>query len=719
MGRNIPSLTTKTNPTISTVAYVVDSSADFKIDRDGLANWLSLGTVPKVSINDLTSAGSGSLAGSALNIEQYWSTSGSPTAIKLSVTEGEPVSSSDSSQLLDLQINSTSLFKISKYGFVQVGDGNLLGGLSVLGLGYFGRNTAISEFSIALKNSSIFGWTNSTLSPDASSTLDVKLSRDTSNALALKNSTNSQDFRIYKTWTATNSYERLSIKSDATNFYILPEKGSTAGTKRPLFIDGVQIGLGGADISSNIAIGADSLKNNYLGVYNIAIGLNALTSQKSGAKTIGSIVGGSLYTTGTYTVQSTWVSGPTATVYPTLIITVSGGSVQTVSIPHNGAGYGFTTIGTVLTAVLPDGLGSGFSCQVTELKNTSNNVAIGYKSLETNKSGDYNTSIGSFSLNLNTYGSYNSACGYQCLYFNTTGSYNTSFGPQSLQYNTIGSDNCAFGFASLVLNTTGIDNCAFGSNSLRNNGAGNNNSAFGKSALYLNTGNNNSAFGNVALLANTTGSGNLACGQQSLLNNSTGSNNTALGYNSLASLTASSENTAVGNNSLLNLSSGASNVAIGSGAGRLIEAGTGLTASTNSIFLGYNSRANAISQTNQIVIGYGTIGLGSNTTVIGNGSTLTTKVYGVKATGQVAPTIASSSTIAPTCDITFISGTAAIATITPPTGISSTGGQITLIPTEIFTTTTAGNIALATTAVVKRALIMTYDFGTLKWYPSY
>lgn len=92
---------------------------------------------------------------------------------------------------------------------------------------------------------------------------------------------------------------------------------------------------------------------------------------------------------------------------------------------------------------------------------------------------------------------------------------------------------------------------------------------------------------------------------------------------------------------------------------------------------------------------------------------------GLKATSSAAPTIASATTIAPTTQIAFISGTTAIATITAPSPISLGGGQITLIPTGIFTTTTAGNIALASTAVVGKALIMTYDATTTKWYPSY
>jgi hypothetical protein len=92
---------------------------------------------------------------------------------------------------------------------------------------------------------------------------------------------------------------------------------------------------------------------------------------------------------------------------------------------------------------------------------------------------------------------------------------------------------------------------------------------------------------------------------------------------------------------------------------------------------------------------------------------------GLIATTAAAPTIASAATIAPTTSIVFISGTAAVVTITAPTPIASGGGRITLIPTGAFTWTTAGNIAVAGTAVVSRALDMIYDVTTTKWYPSY
>lgn len=84
-----------------------------------------------------------------------------------------------------------------------------------------------------------------------------------------------------------------------------------------------------------------------------------------------------------------------------------------------------------------------------------------------------------------------------------------------------------------------------------------------------------------------------------------------------------------------------------------------------------------------------------------------------------APTLASATTITPTKAISFVSGITTIATITPPVPIDTLGGAIVLIPTGIFLTNTAGNIALASTSVVGRALRFVYDPVTGKFYPSY
>jgi len=94
------------------------------------------------------------------------------------------------------------------------------------------------------------------------------------------------------------------------------------------------------------------------------------------------------------------------------------------------------------------------------------------------------------------------------------------------------------------------------------------------------------------------------------------------------------------------------------------------------------------------------------------------EVVGMAATLNPAPTIASAATIQPLAPITFISGTTTINTITVPAEFVG-GGQITLIPTGLWSTGTSGNIAIATTGVVSKALILTYDATTAKWYPSY
>lgn len=93
-------------------------------------------------------------------------------------------------------------------------------------------------------------------------------------------------------------------------------------------------------------------------------------------------------------------------------------------------------------------------------------------------------------------------------------------------------------------------------------------------------------------------------------------------------------------------------------------------------------------------------------------------VVGFDDVGASIPTLASATAITPTVKTCFVSGTTSINTIAVPADFVN-GGQITVIPTGLWSTTTSGNIALATTAVVSKALILTYDSVSAKWYPSY
>jgi uncharacterized protein YaiE (UPF0345 family) len=140
---------------------------------------------------------------------------------------------------------------------------------------------------------------------------------------------------------------------------------------------------------------------------------------------------------------------------------------------------------------------------------------------------------------------------------------------------------------------------------------------------------NNTRIGNSALLANTSGANNTAIGQQSLGANTTGLLNTAVGVNSgFANLTGN-ENSFFGVSSGNNIQSGNQNVFLGRNSGRFLANGvTLLTIANNSVLLGVDSRTAADNQTNQIVIGHTAIGLGSNTTVLGNTSTTHGRWYG-------------------------------------------------------------------------------------------
>jgi hypothetical protein len=142
------------------------------------------------------------------------------------------------------------------------------------------------------------------------------------------------------------------------------------------------------------------------------------------------------------------------------------------------------------------------------------------------------------------------------------------------------------------------------------------------SGSRITTGFNNSFFGVQAGQNNTTGGSNSFFGVQAGRNNTTGGNNSFYGFNSGFNNTTGGNNSFFGRDAGQNNTTGGSNSFFGRDAGRYLANGsTALTIANNSVFLGVDTRANADNETNQIVIGHTAIGLGSNTTVIGNSST--------------------------------------------------------------------------------------------------
>lgn len=104
--------------TLSSTAHATKGSIIFGTSSyNEVANTLGIGTTAstlhKLVMADTVLAGSGSLAGSLVNMTQTWNTSGAPTAIKLNVTN---TASGAAALLMDLQIGGVSQFKVDKAG---------------------------------------------------------------------------------------------------------------------------------------------------------------------------------------------------------------------------------------------------------------------------------------------------------------------------------------------------------------------------------------------------------------------------------------------------------------------------------------------------------------------------------------------------------------------------------------------------------------------------
>lgn len=88
---------------------------------------------------------------------------------------------------------------------------------------------------------------------------------------------------------------------------------------------------------------------------------------------------------------------------------------------------------------------------------------------------------------------------------------------------------------------------------------------------------------------------------------------------------------------------------------------------------------------------------------------------------QVTTAVASAAgKITPSGPLFHISGTAAITGFNIPVGLDPTAGAtVCAIPDGTFTTTSANNIAIGSTAVVSKVMCWSYDGNSTKFYPSY
>jgi hypothetical protein len=235
----------------------------------GLANtWLATQTItPAVNTNALAVTGyslTGSDAQSLIDLAGTWNTTGTPTALKLNITN---TASNAASPLMDLQVGGTSRFKVLANDYLTVPNGNGLFNASQNGGLYLGsgdvRLYVKSTPDFAISNSGrrarfasdmVFGWADST---GADGSLDVSLARDAANALAQRTDLNAQTFRTYFSFSNSSNYTRLAFKTATTLHTIETESAGTGEANIDLAL--TSKGTGRVRYGTHSAIAAETV----------------------------------------------------------------------------------------------------------------------------------------------------------------------------------------------------------------------------------------------------------------------------------------------------------------------------------------------------------------------------------------------------------------------------------------------------------------------------
>jgi hypothetical protein len=173
-------------------------------------------------------------------------------------------------------------------------------------------------------------------------------------------------------------------------------------------VNGLTVGRGDGNVSTNTAFGVDAIGSPNTGAgntSNVAVGYNALNTIGSSVGSLTLLTGGSGYDDGFYLVTLEYLSGTpilAGGTFPSIYLTVESGAVIEINSNLFDSGFGFidtTTVFQITSSVI--GFGSGFSCQIATLNSASDNTVIGYNSGTTITTGKNNILIGS-GVNLTT-----------------------------------------------------------------------------------------------------------------------------------------------------------------------------------------------------------------------------------------------------------------------------------------------------------------------------
>ena len=189
----------------------------------------------------------GSNAQSLLELSGTWNTTGTPTGIKVSITNTASVSA----KLVDLLVGGTSVFHVDAAGRINSPDA-LVARTSGAIRGYYGQYGHVGY--VALNSSGLFQWS---ATGDATSGTDVALVRDAAATLALCNGTAAQTLRGYRTFTDASNYERWALQTGSGYVEFAAETAGTGTDDLDLRL--TPAGTGRVRFGTHRAIGAETI----------------------------------------------------------------------------------------------------------------------------------------------------------------------------------------------------------------------------------------------------------------------------------------------------------------------------------------------------------------------------------------------------------------------------------------------------------------------------
>jgi len=220
-------------------ARLADDSALAAVDVLSLA----IGSVANAVALAATQTLSAANAQSILDLAATWNTSGTPTALKINVTD---TASNAASLLADFQVGGASQFSVNKSGRLSAND------IRVPATGT--SNVRLTSNIMKMGSNGLLSWGSTS---DVTSTSDVILVRDAANTLAQRNGTSAQASRLYFSYTDASNYTSMAFKTATGVHTIETESAGTGEANIDLAL--TPKGTGAVRFGTHSAIGAETI----------------------------------------------------------------------------------------------------------------------------------------------------------------------------------------------------------------------------------------------------------------------------------------------------------------------------------------------------------------------------------------------------------------------------------------------------------------------------